>query len=68
MTPPLFHLARPYRLAAVLLCAATLSLSACGGDSNDGTPNANNPGDPGTAQPDQPGQPPANKPTLRCAP
>lgn len=62
------HLARPHRLAAVLLCAATLSLSACGGDSNDGTPGANNPGDPGTAQPDQPGKPPANKPNLHCAP
>ena len=49
----------------MLLCAATLSLSACGGDSNDGTPGT---GTPGTAQPDQPGQPPANKPNLHCAP
>ncbi len=65
MKPFFSHLARPHRLAAVLLCAATLSLSACGGDSNDGTPNN---GNPGTAQPDQPGQPPANKPNLRCAP
>jgi hypothetical protein len=50
----------------VLLCAATLSLSACGGDSNDGTPGTGT--GPGAAQPDQPGQPPANKPTLHCAP
>lgn len=64
MTPLLTQLTRPRWLAAVLLCAATLSLSACGGDSNDGTPGSN----PGTAQPDQPGQPPANKPNLRCAP
>nr|WP_311526459.1 hypothetical protein [uncultured Ralstonia sp.] len=64
MTPLLPRLARPQWLVAVLLCAATLSLSACGGDSNDGTPGTS----PGAAQPDQPGQPPANKPTLRCAP
>jgi hypothetical protein len=65
MKPFIHPLARPHRLAAVLLCAATLSLSACGGDSNDGTPGT---GTPGTAQPDQPGQPPANKPNLHCAP
>jgi hypothetical protein len=64
MKPFIHPLARPPRLAAVLLCAATLSLSACGGDSNDGTPSTG----PGAAQPDQPGQPPANKPTLHCAP
>ncbi|WP_216076419.1 hypothetical protein, partial [Acinetobacter baumannii] len=38
MKPCIHPLARPHRLAAVLLCAVTLSLSACGGDSNDGTP------------------------------
>ena len=65
MKPFPHHLARPHWLAAMLLCAATLSLSACGGDSNDGTPGT---GTPGTAQPDQPGQPPANKPNLHCAP
>ncbi|MDI6936894.1 hypothetical protein QMN21_35770, partial [Serratia sp. Se-PFBMAAmG] len=65
MKPCIPPLARPHRLAAVLLCAATLSLSACGGDSNDGTPGTGT--GPGTAQPDQPGQPPANKPTLHCA-
>lgn len=64
MKPFINPLARPHRLAAVLLCAVTLSLSACGGDSNDGTPSTG----PGAAQPDQPGQPPANKPTLHCAP
>lgn len=65
MKPFINHLARPHWLAAVLLCAATLSLSACGGDSNDGTPGTSNPG---TTRPDQPGQPPANKPNLHCAP
>lgn len=67
MKPFLTQLARPQWLAAALLCAA---LSACGGDSNDGTPGTGtNPGTgPDTTQPDQPGQPPANKPTLRCAP
>ncbi|WP_296227565.1 hypothetical protein [Ralstonia sp. UBA689] len=64
MTPLLTHLTRPHWLAAVLLCAATLSLSACGGDSNDGAPGNG----PGVTQPDQPGQPPANKPNLHCAP
>ncbi|CAJ0902305.1 hypothetical protein R20233_04750 [Ralstonia sp. LMG 32965] len=66
MKPFIQPFARPHRLAAVLLCAATLSLSACGGDSNDGTTGTGT--GPGTAQPDQPGQPPANKPTLHCAP
>lgn len=66
MKPCSNPLARPHWLAAVLLCAATLSLSACGGDSNDGTPGAGT--NPGPAQPEQPGQPPANKPTLHCAP
>ncbi|AJW44372.1 MULTISPECIES: hypothetical protein [Ralstonia] len=66
MKPFIHPLARPHRLAAVLLCAATLSLSACGGDSNDGTPGTGT--DAGTTQPDQPGKPPADKPNLRCAP